>query len=100
MWREKDQEIWKHFLSAGEIVSRATQPEAQEYIDKWSRKFEVLTISRAYLNSIGLSVPQVHALTDEEMQRIAEILLAKLFDSDFDEEATFTARVVLAEKRK
>ncbi len=100
MWREKDQEEWKHFISAGEPVSCPTQPEAQEYIDKWSRTFPVLVISRPYLNSIGLSVAKVNSLTDEEMSRIAEILVAKLFDSDFDEEVKFTARLVLAEKRK
>ncbi len=98
MWREKDQDTWKHFTSAGEIVSCSTQPEAQEYIDKWSRTFAVLTISRPYLNAIGLSVAQVNVLTDEEMVRIAEIVVAKLFDSDFDEEVKFITRLVLAGK--
>ena len=98
MWREQDQQVWKHFTSAGDVVSCSTQPEAQAYIDTWSRTFAVLVISRPYLNTIGLSVPQVHSLTDEEMQRIADILVAKLFDSDFDEEAKFTARLVLAGK--
>ena len=98
MWREKDQAMWKHFTAAGEVVSCPTQPQAQEYIDTWSRTFPVLMISRPYLNSIGLSVAQVNTLTDEEMARIAEILVAKLFDSEFDEEAKFTARLVLAGK--
>ena len=98
MWREQDQQVWKHFTSAGEVVSCPTQPEAQAYIDTWSRTFAVLVISRPYLHTIGLSVAQVHSLTDEEIQRIADILVAKLFDSDFDEEAKFTARLVLAEK--
>ncbi len=66
----------------------------------WSKKFEVLTISRNYLQSIGLHHEQVARLTDEDMARIAEILIAHFFDSDFDEEAKFTARLVLAEKRK
>lgn len=98
MWREKERQRWKYFTSAGEIVSCSTQPEAQEYIDKWSKKFEVLVISRPYLNAIGLSVAQVNSLTDADMARIAEILVAKLFDSDYDEEVKFTARLVLAEK--
>jgi hypothetical protein len=98
MWREKDQQIWKHFAGAGEVVSFPTQPLAQEYIDTWNRTFPVLIISRPYLNSIGLSVAQITTLTDEEMTRIAEILVAKLFDSDFDEEAKLTARLVLAGK--
>ncbi len=65
----------------------------------WSRKFEVLTISRDYLRSIGMHPEQVARLTDEDMKRIAEILTAHLFDSEFDEEVTFTARLVLEEKR-
>jgi len=32
------------------------------------------------------------------MQRIADILQAQRFDHEFDEEITFTARLVLAEK--
>lgn len=100
MWRDKDQEVWKHFTSAGEVVSCSTQPEAQEYIDKWSKTFPVLVISRPYLNSIGLSVQQINSLTDKDMTRIAEILVAHLFDSDFDEEAKFTARLVFEERKK
>ncbi len=65
----------------------------------WSRKYEVLTISRDYLQSIGMEHSQVASLTDEEMTRIAAIVTAHLFDSEFDEEVTFTARLVLAEKR-
>jgi len=99
MWRDKDQEVWKHFFSAGEIVSCPTQPEAQAYIDTWERTYPVLVISRQYLNSIGLSVAQVNSLTDEEMVRIADILIAHHFDSEFDEDVTFTVRLVLAEKR-
>ena len=65
----------------------------------WSKKFEVLTISRDYLQSIGMHPEQVARLTDEDMTRIAEILTSHYFDSEFDEEVTFTARLVLAEKR-
>ena len=99
MWRDKDQEVWKHFFSAGDIVSCPTRPKAQAYIDTWERTFPVLTISRAYLNGIGLSVAQVNSLTDEEMERIADILIAHHFDSEFDEDVVFTARLVLAGKR-
>ncbi len=66
----------------------------------WSKKFEVLTINREYLQSIGMHTEQVARLTDEDMTRIAEMLVANLFDNEFDEEAMFTARLVLAEKRK
>jgi len=100
MWRDKDQEVWQHFTSAGEIVSYPTQPEAQDYIDTWNRTYPVLVISRSYLNGIGLSVAQVNSLTDEEMERIADILIAHHFDSEFDEDVAFTTRLVLAGKRK
>jgi len=99
MWREKDQQVWNHFHSAGEKVASSTQPEAQEYINKWSRTFPVLTISRPYLNSIGLTIQQIHSLSDEDMTRIVEILVAHHFDSEFEEEVVFTARLILAEKR-
>jgi len=66
----------------------------------WSQKFEVLTISRNYLQSIGMEPLQVARLTDEDMACIAETLVAHHFDSEFDEEVVFTARLVLAEKRK
>ena len=66
----------------------------------WSKKYEVLTISRVYLQSIGMHPEQVARLTDEDMIRIAEIFIAHNFDREFDEDLTFTARIVLAEKRK
>jgi len=34
------------------------------------------------------------------MERIADILIAHHFDSEFDEDVVFTARLVLAGKRK
>ena len=64
----------------------------------WSRKYDVLSISRLYLSSLGLTNEQIHCLTNADMQRIADILQAQRFDSEFDEEVKFTARIVLAEK--
>jgi hypothetical protein len=64
-----------------------------------SKTFTVLTISRDYLHSIGMHPEQVARLTDEDMSRIAEILIAHHFDSEFDADVVFTARLVLAEKR-
>ena len=42
---------------------------------------------------------QVARLTDEDMTRIADILIARHNDSEFDADVVFTARLVLAEKR-
>jgi len=64
----------------------------------WSRKYEVLAISRLYLRSLGFPNEQINRLTNEDMQRIADILQAQRFDHEFDEDVTFTARIVLAEK--
>ncbi len=66
--------------------------------DQQSKKFEVLTISRDYLQSIGIHPCQVAGLTDEDMTQIAQILIAKLFDSEYDGEAKLTTHHVLAGK--
>jgi hypothetical protein len=66
----------------------------------WSKKYEVLSISRLYLHSIGFTTEQMNRLSDEDMQRIADILQAQQFDAEFDEDVTFTARIVLAEKEE
>ena len=58
----------------------------------------MLSISRLYLSSLGLTNEQINRLTDEDMQRIADILQAQRFDAEFDEEVKFTARIMLAEK--
>jgi hypothetical protein len=42
----------------------------------------------------------MNRLSDEDMQRIADILQAQRFDTEFDEDVTFTARIVLAEKEE
>ena len=64
------------------------------------KQFEVLSISRDYLQSIGMHPKQVARLTNEDMKRLAEILAARLFDSEFDGDVVFSARLILAEKRK
>lgn len=66
----------------------------------WSRKFTVLSISRLDLNSLGIHPDQVSTLTDADMDRIADILIAHHFDHEFEEEVLFTARLVLAEKQQ
>ena len=64
----------------------------------WSKTYPVLSFSRLSLNSAGLHYDLVAQLTDEDMQRIADILVANHFDHEFEEEVLFTARLVLAEK--
>lgn len=64
----------------------------------WSKTYPVLAISRLQLNNLGIHYDQVVTLTDEDMDRIADILVANHFDHEFEEEVLFTARLVLSEK--
>jgi hypothetical protein len=66
----------------------------------WSKKYEVLTISRLDLSSYGLTTEQINQLTDEDMQHIAEELYHRYDLNNFGEDAVFVARLVLAEKEK
>ena len=94
------QPFWKDFEKAVKtVLALEVQAQRMHSIDP-TKKFEVLTISRDYLQSIGMDPKQVARLTDDDMARIAEILVARLFDSDFDEEAKFTARLVFEEERR
>ena len=64
----------------------------------WSKKYEVLSISRMYLSSLGFTNEGMNSLTDEDMQRIADILVAHYFDAEFDEEARFIVACHIVEK--
>ena len=67
---------------------------------EWSKKYEVLSISRLDLRSYGLTTVQINHLSDEDMERIAEELYHRYTLNDFGEDAVFVARLVLAEKEK
>ena len=64
------------------------------------KKYDVLSISRLSLHSLGFSQEQMMALADEDMQRMADILQAQRFDAEFDEEVKCTTCTVLAEKEE
>ena len=64
----------------------------------WSKKYEVLTVSRLDLSSYGLTTEQINQLTDEDMERIADELYHRYDLSGFPEDVVFVARLVLAEK--
>ncbi len=64
----------------------------------WSKKFEILSISRLDLRSFGLSIEQINQLTDEDMEHIAEELYHRYRLNDFGEDAVFVTRLHLAEK--
>lgn len=64
---------------------------------EWSRKYEVLAISRLYLRSLGFTPEQINSLTDEDMQRIAEKLNNDYFIG-FEEDVKFAVSCELHEK--
>ena len=64
----------------------------------WSKKYEVLSISRLDLHSFGLTTEQINHLSDEDMERIAEELQNRYLLTEFGEDVVFVARLVLAEK--
>ena len=63
----------------------------------WSKKYEVLLISRLYLRSLGFTNEQMNALTDEDMQRIADKLKNDYFIG-FEEDVKFLDHLELTEK--
>jgi len=63
----------------------------------WSRKYEVLSISRLYLRSLGFTNEQINALTDDDMQRISEKLNNDYF-IDFEEHVKFVVAHEIAEE--
>ena len=66
----------------------------------WSRKYEILSISRLDLSSFGLTAEQINQLSDEDMEQIAEELSNRYLLNDFEEDVLFVARLVLAEKEQ
>ena len=64
---------------------------------EWSKKYEVLSISRLYLSSLGFTTEQIKSLSDQDMERLAEDLNNGLFIG-FEEDVKFATSVFLAEK--
>ena len=59
----------------------------------WSKKYEVLSISRLQLASLGIPHEDVAKLTDEDMERIAEAV-AKTYP-DFENRVRINVRAYL-----
>jgi hypothetical protein len=68
----------------------------------WSRKFEVLSISRLYLHhALGFSFEAVQSLTDEDMQAIADTVRDNILfvaGMSFDEEVRFLVACEIVEQ--
>jgi len=63
----------------------------------WSKKYEVLSISRLYLRSLGFTNEQINSLSDDDMERIAEKLNNDYFIG-FEEDVKFIVHLELTEK--
>ncbi len=63
----------------------------------WSKKYEVLSISRLYLRSLGFSTEGINSLSDEDMQRIADKLNNDYFIG-FEENVRFFVACEIVEK--
>ena len=63
----------------------------------WSKKYEVLSISRVYLRSLGFTNEEINSLSDDDMQRIAEKLNNDYFIG-FEEHVKFVVACELAYK--
>ena len=68
----------------------------------WSRKYEVLSISRLALSLLGFSTEQINSLTDDDMQFIAETLHEQLDEAihGFTEQVEFVTDLLLTQKKE
>lgn len=64
----------------------------------WSRKFDILSISRLSLTSSGIPTQLVASLTDEDMEQIAERIAGYVLIEPIEQIAEFVARLSIAEK--
>jgi hypothetical protein len=67
---------------------------------KWSKKYEVLSISKLILRDLGFNVEQINSLTEENMQAIADTLAENLLHGagvDFNEEVKFLVSYYVGE---
>lgn len=63
----------------------------------WSRKYEVLSVSRLDLSSLGFTNAEVNAFTDEDMEKLADSL-AQGLHSMFRVATIHTAKLVMSEQ--
>ena len=60
---------------------------------EWSKKYEVLSISRLDLRSLGFSNEQITRLSNEDMERIAEAIATTY--PDFENRVRINVRAYL-----
>ncbi len=65
---------------------------------EWSKKYEVLSVSRLDLRSYGLTVEQINHLSDADMEALAERICELVVIEPIEKIVEFVARLYLAEK--
>lgn len=65
---------------------------------EWSRKFDILSISRLFLHASGIPYDLVAGLTDEDMQTIADKVCELVVSEPIEKIVAFVARLYIAEK--
>src|SRR6266487_1882187 len=100
IWNSVPSEPWNAKKKMLFWSGMRSQQEIKMYSLDWSRKYEVLSISRLDLSSSGLTNEQINQLSDEDMEQIAEELSNRYLLNDFEEDVLFVARLVLAEKEQ
>lgn len=66
--------------------------------EEWEKDLEVVSICRADLSRIGLSVSEVDSLTDAEMQDIASRMADTYLDNGYWDDLQEAVEYVLAER--
>ena len=64
----------------------------------WSKKFEILSVSRLDLHSYGLTTEQTNRLSDADMEAIAERIRELVVIEPIEKIVEFVTRLYLAEK--
>jgi hypothetical protein len=64
----------------------------------WSKKFEILTVSRLDLHSYGLTTKQINHLSDTDMEALAERIRNLVVIEPIEKIVEFVTRLYLAEK--
>ena len=64
----------------------------------WSKKFEILSVSRLDLHSYGLTVEQVNHLSDADMEALADKIRELVAIEPIEKIVEFVARLYIAEK--
>ena len=64
----------------------------------WSKKFEILSVSRLDLSSYGLTTEQINHLSDTDMEALADKIRELVVIEPIEKIVEFVTRLYVAEK--